>query len=220
MILIKVFLRVLVLLMIKIIATCPKSIKFIYFLQTSAQWDMLLYVLTWVYLFMTIAEPSYKGQISYFESRYKYKNACMGLEITIVTFYWLNFLLAVFHRMHNKSKSFKKRFLTNKKMISKLVVNCLFLADMIHFYINFSELPFRFSRIFRPGINRSESYLKANIVGLFLYNKELRRTLLGIVTSIKTIIDLVLFFLLFAIIWSIIGVRLIGHQEDQDEVSP
>lgn len=127
--------------------------KFAFFVQTHPNWSALLFILSWVYLALAIFEPSCANDALYVTSwKYKYRTACIAIEGTIIFFYIIDFILAVYHRSHKKYKRPIKKISKNKMLIFKAICLGVFIADYVRTNVIFPIIPVRFSRFFRPGI--------------------------------------------------------------------
>lgn len=55
------------------------------------------------------------------------------------------------------------------------------------------------------------------VVCLAMYSKQLRRTIDGIIKSVRQMIDVILFFVILTIIYAAIGIRIIGDLDGEVE---
>lgn len=130
----------------------------------------------------------------------------------------------IHRKLKQKHTSFAVSFMINKKFYLKILINVLFLADSINFYTNIESEVLRFSRPLRPCINPYPSFIFIIFflsVMAFFYSKEMRRTLKGILKSVKQMFDLFIFYFFLILVWAGIGFLIINDLDGEykyDEV--
>mmetsp|Transcript_16614 Transcript_16614/g.14453 ORF Transcript_16614/g.14453 Transcript_16614/m.14453 type:complete len:125 (-) Transcript_16614:4130-4504(-) len=122
---------------------------------------------------LAIFEPAHSGQNYFYDEYPSYKPLTITFEIVFILLYGFEVFLEIYHRSNDyKKKGVKERYLDNLKIVSKVIFVFLFFLDFLIFYGSLPTLVFRFSRPLRP-------------FSLALYQKQLRRTVTGIIQSMK-----------------------------------
>lgn len=190
-----------------------KLLQFCYFLQINSNWQNFLFILGWIYMLLAVWEPAHSRQDYYYEEHPEYKKATVIIEALIILVYLFELFIEIYHRRFDTSRSFKEKYITNRKMLCKIVIDTFFALEFVIFY-SISEVSFRPSRLFRPC--KEANYCPLFLVILVLYQKQLRRTVKGILQSMKQMFDLLLFFLILIVIYAFIGVLLIGDLDGHE----
>ncbi|EAR82678.2 cation channel family transporter (macronuclear) [Tetrahymena thermophila SB210] len=170
-----------------------RLIPFIYFWQTSSSWQMFLSTLAFLYPFCSFIEPPNR-----FVKDFNDNSILLAVETIIQGFIWLDIILEVFHRYHDKDKNLLQHYFKNFKFSTKIIVVLILLLDEIIFHSSFPQLTYRFSRFIRPFL-------------IFYYSYELRRIFVSILKSLKQILQLVVFIAFLTLFIAIVGWRFIGN---------
>lgn len=179
----------------------------------------MLFLVSWIYLGLTFFEPRYAGDTGFFDTVESSRLSTLrAIESVIISLFWIDNLLSIIHRLNDTSTPIWKKYFANIKHGTKLAVHILFLVDFIYFNIAITAVPLRFSRFFRTCIflflllERLTNITKVN---LFLYSRQLRRTIQAILGSYKQIFVTLLFFFLISVIFALIGRRVLGTLETE-----
>lgn len=131
--------------------TKKKSLKFCYFLQTNPSWQTFLYFVSWVFMFLAFIEPANSRDEEFFKQNNSLFAPLVALESLILCLFFFECGMEVYHRSFDKIRDFKSRFISNHKLLIKIIANFIFLIDFITFYSDPLSVTFRHGRIFRPG---------------------------------------------------------------------
>ena len=135
------------------IVNCSDFRLFAFNFQTNPIWETVLFLLSWIYMALAIIEPSCANDAVYINSwKYDLRPAYIAIEAIVLVFYLVDITLAVFHRSHESYKHSMMHVYSNKKLIVKIIVNCLFVSDFIRTLAVFPTIPLRYSRFFRAGM--------------------------------------------------------------------
>lgn len=129
--------------------TDSKLIKGAYHLQTNLTWQGFLYFLALLFLILTFFEPPSSSADTFFDDNPSNLQVMLALEIPILLLFILEFAMEIYHKKHDP-RTFKEKYLKNKVIICKLVLNLLFVSDFIYFYSSLPAVNLRFSRALRP----------------------------------------------------------------------
>lgn len=130
-----------------------------YVISSHPFWNFFLCSVSWIYAFLAFFEPANKKDIEHFGTD---GNAefLITTEFIIIFLFLLDTFMEMIHRkLKQKHTNFAVSFMINKKFYLKILINVLFLADSINFYINIESEVLRFSRPLRPCINPSPSFI-------------------------------------------------------------
>lgn len=127
-----------------------KFLKTVYFIQTHNYWQNWLFFLGWVFTFLAVFEPSYKGEDDFFDHNDGYYTICIWTESIILFCFLLELFMDLFHRRNNPHLSFTDKYINNFKVFSKIILISLFSIDFIVFHASLPHVVYRFSRLFRP----------------------------------------------------------------------
>ena len=184
-----------------------RYIKAIYTFQRGSKWTTFTSMLAWMYLFISFFEPSNSTDRSFSVYSVLYwvlftLESCMIIIITV------DDILDLIVRCTDPYRSKKAQFLTNIKLFSKVIVDGNLFIDYILFWTLFSAevTYFRYGRILRP-------------FKLILECPDLRRFFKSVFSTLPYIFDMIILFILVALIFGIIGVKLfedIKGDLDQD----
>ena len=136
--------------------------------------------------------------------------ALFSIETTFIIFFLIDDILDILHRSSDQEKSKIKHFLKNKKALLKNIIDVNLFIDFILFWILYNlGIPyFRYGRLFRP-------------FKLILHVRELRRFFKSVIITLPYIIDMIIIFILFSLIFAILGVKVfedIKDDLDQDQI--
>lgn len=131
------------------LVTDSKFLKWVYYIQTNLNSQTFLYLLTWVFLGLTYLEPPNSKDSSFFDENPSYYNILLGIETPIVFLFLLEMGMELYHVAHDP-RSLKQKYVENKKIVFKFILNMLFLIDYLFFYISDVHITLRFSRPVRP----------------------------------------------------------------------
>jgi hypothetical protein len=165
-------------------------------------------------------EPIYSGQENFYDDNPEYQVASFSIELSLLIIFLMDLVMELYHRKFDLTRSFQDKYLKNLKLVSKFVIIIICLIDFITFYCMLPRVIFRFSKPLRP-CNCKINFLNL-IVCLALYQKQLRRTVTGIIRSLGSMIDIVIFLMGIMVVYAVIGLRVIGDLEGDtpyDEVS-
>jgi hypothetical protein len=185
-----------------------RTVGKIYHFQTSPAWNSFLSFMSWIYLFLTFFEPTQSSQnLSNDGITFYFLFLC---ELIILLLFVIDDVLEVIHRSKDQERGKSQHFLKNFKFVSKSTVDICLLTDFILFFAFYSkfECYFRFGRILRP-------------IKLCIYSKEMRRQMKAIFKTIPHIVDVILLFFLVAVIYAILGAKLLSEdltEEEKDQV--
>lgn len=107
-------------------------------------------ILSWIYVILAFFEPL---NHTYLETKDSNIALFLTVEISIVLFLFLDSLMEFMHkRLHNKE--LKASILSNNKMIFKILISLMLIADIIYSYSDTtSNSRVRFARPLRPCNN-------------------------------------------------------------------
>ena len=74
----------------------------------------------------------------------------IALEVLVIVFYLIEIGFEIYHKSHDSTKTFREKYIKNKKVLSKVIVNSLFVLDLLISKIRLPLATFRFSKLLRP----------------------------------------------------------------------
>ena len=104
-------------------------------------------IISYFNLILTIFEPINKN-INNFENNEQSK-LYIALEYIIIIIFIFDLIMDAIHRKYDKTKSFYKKYVGNKKFLMKFIFLSILLTDLF-LYIIFHVISFRFGRFVRP----------------------------------------------------------------------
>ena len=123
----------------------------IYEIQMSLFWRDLLSLISWLYLLLTFIEPNYYGDTGYVDSTLaRWYPTLTALESIAVSFFWLDMILFLIHKLHEHSLPLWRRVF-NAELIIQFLFNCCVFTDLVVFHMNYPRILLRFSRPIRPS---------------------------------------------------------------------
>lgn len=172
-------------------------------MQTNPAWNSFLNYISWIYLFITIWETTHSS--SRHSSKTTFSVLC-SFEAIILFLFIIDDLMEVIHRLNDQERPKTKHFLTNFKFLAKSIVDISLVIDFILFYTFHTKGIdyFRFGRVLRP-------------MKLVVHSKEMRRQMGAIINTLPNLIDVILLFLLVAVIYAVLGVKLLSEDLTEEE---
>jgi hypothetical protein len=122
---------------------------FCYFLQINSNWQFFLFILSWVHLGLAFFEPAHSNQDYYFDQHPKHRAIAIAIEGSILAIYLFELFMEIYHKRSDTLRTFKEKYITNRKMLCKILIDAFFTLDFLIFYF-IPGIHFRVSRIFRP----------------------------------------------------------------------
>ena len=108
-----------------------KLLTFCYNLKTKPAWNDFLFIISWIYMGLAIFEPTYSGDDSYYEEHPSAKYATLVIEAVIILIYLFELFIDIYQRKFDTSRTFKTNYITNKKMVSKVLIDLVLVVDYI-----------------------------------------------------------------------------------------
>jgi hypothetical protein len=173
-----------------------KFFHFCYIIQTRPLWSDLLFVLSFVYMYLIVAEPNNRLDLSV-----PLNSAVVGLDNAILLLMILDAFFEIIHKNSwraSKSKKYPFRF------GAKIVFISLFVIDNLVFYTKFSTYPIRPFRILR-----SCKHVVKTVMPYF-YNFFCRKTLHSLYSAGKDIIVYLVFYTIIIMTFSIVATHIIN----------
>ena len=84
-----------------LLGTDSKFLRGAYFLQTSPRWEMLLYLLSWLYMLIGFVEAPHSKAIDFFKEHPKNLSITFWIEVPILSFFAIELFIEIFHRSHD-----------------------------------------------------------------------------------------------------------------------
>ena len=140
-------------------------------------------------------------------------------ECFIILMLWTDLLMQIFHLRTDVSRTWVERYIKDIKIPLKLIIRIWYTVDFLVFHASFPALIVRFSTIARPSksLNWGIDAYWLPIVDLIMHSGELKKTVEGILRSVSQVWNTLLFFLLFSLLYALLGVRVIGSNQEIDD---
>ena len=157
---------------------------------------MFTTIIVWILIFLTFFEPTHSSDTPFLVYSTQYW-VLFNIELFVLIIWIIDDLLNLIHKITNPYRIYSKSSLKNCKFISEYFIDLNIVLDFILFWSLYTYgIPyFRYGRILRP-------------FKLILESRELRRFFKSVVATLPYIIDMIILFVLFALIFAIIGVAL------------
>ena len=113
-------------------------------------WQQLLYVMSWILLFVGFIEPPHSSHKGYYDENPGFYEAGLAIELFILVFYCAELFMSTYHRRNDKNRSFKEKYIKNSKYLFKLIFTSILIIDMSVYHALLPQVTFRISRLIRP----------------------------------------------------------------------
>ena len=180
----------------------------LYAFNINSGWQMLLTIMSWMYLLMIFFEPVHSSDFPWEPYSTDYWIQLI-FEIFVLTMLLAALIIEISIRSTDKTSHHWRHAIFNGKTLLRIFVVLGLILDFIlymHFYTNKIEY-FRFGKLLRP----------INVVLFSLYT---RRYLCSIIKTWKYIFDLLLLLYIMIVIFSLVAVKMVRPKSDLIEKHP
>ena len=98
---------------------------------------------------LALFEPTWSGDDKFYDENPTNKYITLGTEAVIILIYLFELFIDIYQRKFDVTRTFKTNYLTNKKMVSKVIIDLILVIDYIVLIVDYG-VHFRISRVLRP----------------------------------------------------------------------
>ena len=187
-----------------------RRIQKIYKFQTNPLWGIITSFASWIFLFMTFFENSHSSNRPFdiYSTQYW---VLFSLETLIILIFIIDGILEFIYRYNDPYRTHTSHFIKNCKTLTRYFIDINLIIDFVLFWSLYSSKIsyFRYGRVLRS-------------LRLIRESRELRRFFKSVTATLPYIIDMSILFILVALIFAIIGVKVfedIRDDLDQDKIN-
>lgn len=194
-----------------ITVTPNKYVYWCYTMEYSPTFSNWILVMTWLYLGLAFFEPHYFGDPT-FTGKSVF---CLVFELVILGFFLSDILFYSVHKATDYALSLKQRYYGNRKFLLRVILFLSFVVDFAIYYSTTTN-PYRYTTLLRPGNVTQTKWclIDALLVMILIYSTRIRHDLEGTVYIATLIFDLLFFFLLITLIFTIIVMKIMPVVSD------